>query len=85
MNWKQRREQQHHRDATMSPPPSSTAAANAATATANTTTAAATATTFTHPAPVVPLNKQVLNVKFVSFKQERDDYSSNRKGIICEF
>jgi hypothetical protein len=55
----------------MSPPPSSTAAA---------ATAAAATTAFAHPAPVVPLNKQVLNIKFVSFKQERDDYSSNRKG-----
>lgn len=65
----------------MSPPPSSTAAAAAAAVATATTTAAATTTTFAHPAPVVPLNKQVLNVKFVSFKQERDDYSSNRKGI----
>ncbi|CAL6308833.1 unnamed protein product [Bathycoccus prasinos] len=31
---------------------------------------------------IVPLNKQVQNVKFVSFTQERDDYSANkaRKG-----
>ena len=31
---------------------------------------------------IVPLNKQVQNVKFVSFTQERDDYSENkaRKG-----
>ena len=27
---------------------------------------------------IVPLNKQVQNVKFVSFTQERDDYSANK-------
>ena len=32
-------------------------------------------------AVVVPLNKQVQDVTFVSFTQERkDDYSANRKG-----
>jgi len=39
-------------------------------------------------AVVVPLNKQVQDVTFVSFTQERkDDYSANRKGKkrrLCE-